>query len=288
MRESFWFFVVFLLISCRTSTGGEGKKSDGVVRKVVEAEVVFPKTLERRIKVMGTVKGGNEVLVFPDMGGKLVEINVYEGQYVRKGQVLALIDRSAPGVEVKPLPVIAPASGYVYLLVRDLGASVNRSTPIMGIVDRSNPKVVFGVPERFAPAISRKTEVFVEGKRVRVLSVSPVLDPTTKTLSVRASAPDGYIPGQGVEVEVVVEKKENALVVPISAVVGKQNVGVFVIRGGRAEFTPVKLGVRAGEEVETVEGLREGDTVVVFGASTLNDGDEVLIRRLTTSAPSKR
>jgi len=256
--------------------------------RTVEAEVVRPSTIERRVRLVGTVRGENEALVFPDMGGRLLKLNVREGQYVRRGQVVALIDRSAPGFDVKPLTVIAPASGYVQLLVRDVGTTVGRDKPLMRIVSKRRLKVSVAVPEAYASKIRRGTEMYAEGIPVRVSSVSPVLDPKSRTLPVEGVVSGPFIPGQSVLVELVVERRDSVKVLPASALVGGVRKGVFVYGGGKVRYVPVKLGLTTAERVEILDGIDFGDTVVVFGASTLKDGQRVKITLRESSEPSSR
>lgn len=53
--------------------------------------------------------------------------------------------------------------------------------------------------------------------------------------------------------------------------------GVFVVRGGEAHFTPVRVGITGREHFEVIAGLAEGDTVVA--------GPYQAIRELTDGAP---
>ena len=277
-REVLLLLVPLTVFSCAKKPTAETGKGEEQL-STVEAKVLSLSTIESRLRLVGVIRGENEVLVFPDMGGRLLRLNVRDGQYVRKGQVVALIDRSAPGVDIKPMTVTAPASGYVQVLVKDLGAAVNKNNPIMRIVDRRRLKVVVGIPEPYAGKVKRGTEMYVEGKRVRVSSVAPALDPKTRTLSVEGYVPGGnFVPGQSAEVDVVVERHDSTVVLPASALVGGVKKGVFVVHGDRVKYVPIKTGITTSERVEVVEGLHFGDTVVVFGAASLRDGQRVRVK----------
>ncbi len=272
--------MVFLAaFSCAKKSTQEAGKEEEEQVPTVEVTVLSPSTIERHLKLVGVVKGENEVLVFPDMGGRLLKLAVKDGQYVRKGQLIALIDRSAPGVDIKPLTVTAPASGYVQVLVKDLGAAVSKDKPVARIVDRRRLKVVVGIPEPYAGKVRRGTEMYVEGMKSRISSVAPALDPQTRTLSVEGYVPGGrFVPGQSAMVDVVIERRDSTVVLPASAVVGGAKKGVFVVRGGKVKYVPVRTGISTSKRVEVVEGLDFGDTVVVFGAASLRDGQRVKIR----------
>ncbi|MFA5866934.1 MAG: efflux RND transporter periplasmic adaptor subunit [Actinomycetota bacterium] len=76
--------------------------------------------------------------------------------------------------------------------------------------------------------------------------------------------------GMSADVEVIVETKEDALRVPVTAVTtdnGKDI--VYVVKNNVAEKTTVKLGLLSGEYYEVLGGLTEGDEVVVKGLDLL-------------------
>ncbi len=94
------------------------------------------------------------------------------------------------------------------------------------------------------------------------------------------------LPGMSAMCEIVVAEKEDALVVPFTAV-GKKKVGdklkdvVFCVKKGRAVLRPVKLGIAGDRFVEVLEGVSEGDTVIVGPfrvLRTLRGGEEVRIQ----------
>ena len=52
---------------------------------------------------------------------------------------------------------------------------------------------------------------------------------------------------------------------------GKETEGVFIVRGGLARFTPVKVGIAGEEHFEVLEGLKAGDTVVAGPYQSVRD-----------------
>lgn len=270
---------LIVIISCSGSKEkGEVNENGKNIKKPIVAKITKPESISQNITVSGVIRGYPDINVFSDMPGKLLKINVWDGQYVRKGQILALVDRSAPGVEVQPLTVEAPISGYVQVLLRDIGAPVSPQTPIFRIVGKDRISVLFDVPEVFASYIKVGGKIKVEGKIGRIIRVSPALDPMTKTLKVEGEIRGNFIPGQSVLVEVEVKKSDSTIVLPVSAFVNNKK-SVFVIRGNIARKIPVKLGITTSQGYEVIDGLRFGDTVVVFGANTIKDGDSVKIVR---------
>jgi HlyD family secretion protein len=92
----------------------------------------------------------------------------------------------------------------------------------------------------------------------------------------------GFEPGQvplgdryRVEVRVVLDERGDALLVPEGALfrrVGKWH--VFVVEGGRARLRAVETGLRDGRRREILQGLREGETLVLHPES-IDDGARV-------------
>ena len=60
----------------------------------------------------------------------------------------------------------------------------------------------------------------------------------------------------------------------------KETEGVFVMRDGRAQFVPVKVGIAGDKYFEVVSGLKDGDQVITGpfnNVRNLRDGDEVKV-----------
>ncbi len=101
-------------------------------------------------------------------------------------------------------------------------------------------------------------------------------------------------PGLSAQAEISTGSRENAVAVPIQALVmkeikvkegekpkvgaPKEEEGVFVLEGGKAKFLPVKTGLLGELNVEVVDGLKGGESVVTGPFRTLRDlkGGEAL------------
>jgi multidrug efflux system membrane fusion protein len=81
------------------------------------------------------------------------------------------------------------------------------------------------------------------------------------------------------KVNFTVDKRENTLVVPASAVVdvgGKR--GVFLpAEGNLATFRAIEPGVSTSELVEVSSGLTEGEKIITTGAGALREGDRIVL-----------
>ncbi len=110
-----------------------------------------------------------------------------------------------------------------------------------------------------------------------VKRVHPSVDPATRTFTVEvqiANTGERLRPGMFARVGIDMGIRAN-VVVPDRAVVkqtGSGNKYVYVYRSGTVEFCRVQLGERIDNAYELLEGVADGDTVVITGQSRLADG----------------
>lgn len=84
--------------------------------------------------------------------------------------------------------------------------------------------------------------------------------------------------GMYIEAEIVLEKRENRVVIPKSAVLdGTEGSYVFVENQGVAEERFVEIGYNESEMIEVNKGLNAGENLIVRGQDYLEDGDAVQI-----------
>lgn len=102
----------------------------------------------------------------------------------------------------------------------------------------------------------------------RVLSLSPVVDPAQGTVEVRFAVPDppAYLrPGMTVSINVVAARRDGALLLPPDAVesAGRDSGWVTLRQQGRTARRAVRIGIRGDQAVEILDGVAEGDSVVL-------------------------
>lgn len=110
--------------------------------------------------------------------------------------------------------------------------------------------------------------------------VYPTLNTETRTVPVRVEVSNaGQVlkPGMFAQVELPVAAKGSVVTVPVSAVIDSGARRIVLIQVGEGRFEPreVKLGARSDNFVEVVEGVREGEAVVV-AANFLIDAESNL------------
>lgn len=110
--------------------------------------------------------------------------------------------------------------------------------------------------------------------------VDRAVDPRTGTLALRATFPNPerlLRPGQYVRLQVLFEKRADALLVPQAAVLESQgSASLFVVRPDQTvEARPVRMGPRAGTLWVVEDGVKAGEHVVVRGLQQIRPGMRV-------------
>ncbi len=243
----------------------------------------------------GDIRGQEEIDVFPRVAGKLLKNSVEEGDIVKNGTVIALIDRDMAGMKFEPSEVTSPIAGILGKLYLDKGAGVNpptmspaMGTPIAMIVNMDKVKVVIYITEKYLPRVNKGqgAEITVDAYPDKVFkgtitTFRPVVDLMSRTTKAEITIPNPehlLRPGMFARVNLVVAEKQGVVIVSIDAVLESQKENfVFVENGGKAEKRIVKTGIREGERVEIKEGLEPAERLVVVGQEMISDGMAVKV-----------
>ena len=189
--------------------------------------------------------------------------------------------------------VRAPFAGRVGLRSISQGSYISPTTPIATLYSIDPIKVEFSIPEKYAGLMEPGAEVSftIQGNerrfRARVFATEPMIDPTTRTLLVRAQSPnaDGEVqPGAFAEVFLPVGNDAATLLIPAEAVIPEADgQKVFVANGGKAVAKPIKAGVRTETMVQVLGGLQPGDTVITSGVLTVRAGSPLNFTEVTNA-----
>ena len=84
----------------------------------------------------------------------------------------------------------------------------------------------------------------------------------------------------GMTAQVSIENKMNTnrIEVPLTAMAGqKEQPSVWIVKDGKVSLVAVKVGKYGENSIEIIEGLKQGDRIVIAGTNKLSDGEEVRI-----------
>jgi RND family efflux transporter MFP subunit len=121
----------------------------------------------------------------------------------------------------------------------------------------------------------------------RVSSVQPAADPTTQRYTVvleMGDPPDNLMVGMTGEMNVITGTHQNALLVPTRGLLVDQ---ALVVRRGIVQSSTIKVGFRTLDFAEALDGLKEGDRVIVSDQDKFRPGEAVRQRIVNSPPPPK-
>jgi multidrug efflux pump subunit AcrA (membrane-fusion protein) len=277
------------LLASRDESRGEITNSETPLFSV-RTENAERRTLRSFLEVNGDIVSAHEADVFPDAAGKLVRVNIALGSQVRKGEVIAEVDPSKPGITYMNSPVYAPISGTISRIPLPAGSTVGMDTSIATLSATGNPEITARIPEREIAGLRTGlgAEVRLQAYPGEIFSatvshVSPVLDAAsrTKLVTLAFDQNDSRInAGMFVRVRINTRTYDNVLAVPVEAIVNKRGeITVYVLRnnGSQVESRAVAPGASIDGWTEIRSGLDEGEAVVVQGQQLLSGGESVRV-----------
>jgi cobalt-zinc-cadmium efflux system membrane fusion protein len=192
------------------------------------------------------------------------------------------VDRLDRELTIKAdVPVRAPFDGRVIMRNLTRGEVVETDRKLFTVADLSDVWVIANVPEKDVAFIKKDERVEIIASSYphavfggAITYIGDVLDPSTRTLRVRITAPNParlLKPEMFALVRISAPSDSTQLAVPLSAVqTGAAGTIVFVERAdGAFEVRPVRVGSEYGTDVVILEGVREGERVVAAGSFAL-------------------
>lgn len=179
----------------------------------------------------------------------------------------------------------SPISGVVTARNYDQGDMYSMSQPLYTVQQITPVKLLVGISESQYTKVKKGDKVAIEVDALpgqtfngTISRLYPVIDPATHTLTVEVKVPNTdrkLRPGMYAKVTVKFGVN-HSVVIPDRAVVRQQGAGdkfVYIYNeDGTVTFKKVTLGVRLGAEFEVLEGVNDGDKVVVAGQVRIKDG----------------
>jgi len=256
-------------------------------RQVLYKEGAMPrKELDAAAVVLAQAKSQYELaqqhLAALQKSGKKDQLEVAKGQLVS-----AQGKYESAAAQLSYTEIRSPIDGVVTDRPLYPGETPAPGTPLLTVMDTSSVIAKAHIPQEQAAALKvGDTATILAPGDVKasgtVSLISPALDPNSTTVEVWIDAPnpDGSLrPGTSVRMEAVAQTLNEAIVIPLSAVVKIPDGGdtVMVVRDDTAHQVAVDTGIREGQRVQITKGLAGGETVVINGAYALPDNTRVKI-----------
>jgi RND family efflux transporter MFP subunit len=192
-------------------------------------------------------------------------------------------------VQLSYSKIYSPIDGVIADRPLWTGEMASPTTPFLTVMDVSRVVARVNIAQAQAapvkvgqPATITLTDTGekLEGK---VTVVSPATDPSSTTVQVwvQATNPGERLkPGASVHVGVVTGEAANAMVVPLTAILPGEEGGTAVVvvsSDSVAHLRKVDVGIREGDKVQLLNGVKPGESVVVVGGLGVEDKAKVKV-----------
>lgn len=176
--------------------------------------------------------------------------------------------------------LLAPADARVLVRSVEPGQIVQPGRSLLSLALSGPVQLVAQVDERFLDQlrVGQSADVLADAFpelrfKARIQSIAPLVDAQRAAVELKFvlidRPPEFLREDMTLSLEVETGRRERALVVPLEALVGGSagtRATLALERDGKVEMRAVRLGLRTLEAAEVVEGLNEGDTVLLGGA----------------------
>lgn len=207
-----------------------------------------------------------------------LELKSREEALARQRAVVADLER-----RVSDLDLRSPVNGIVGSIAVADRAVVPANAPLMTVVDLSQLEVELEVPETYADdlGLGMRVEVRIGAQTVggELMTIAPEVLNRQVLARVRLDAPpEGLRQSQRVSARVLIEEKPDVLKLARGPFLETQGGRfAYVMDGGDAVRRPISVGATAVGAIEIVEGLREGERVVIAGTDLFESAERVQV-----------
>lgn len=183
----------------------------------------------------------------------------------------------------------SPANGTIIRRDGEIGQYIPIGQPVFYLACCAPLRVTAEVDEEDIPRVHVDQPVVLRADALpgrtfdgAVAEVTPKGDPVARSYRVRIRVPnaEGLRVGMTVDANLVVSERQNALLVPTSAVTDG---GVWTVADGRLRRQPIRVGVAGAARTEVLSGLADDALIVATPEDTFREG-----RRARTSPPASR
>lgn len=230
---------------------------------------------------------------------KLREQNaVSESEYDRAKSTLKELgaDMEKARLDLKRTTITAPIAGVINFLPAKTGMLLSPSDPVAQILALDPIKIEIAVPESDLVAVRNLKQCSITfdalgglqctGKKI-FLASQPNSAAMAYTMWLGlANGDHSILPGMFAEVELVRKTVDQAVSIPLYAVISSGGEKyVYIVEEGKAKRRSVSTGFLSGWSILIEEGLSFGERVVIVGQRSLEDGQPVnLVKEVSSGA----
>jgi multidrug efflux pump subunit AcrA (membrane-fusion protein) len=245
------------------------------------------------LTLSGNIVAGSTVDTYSDAAGKVTQVYVSVGQRVRRGDRVASVDPSRPGMSFRESIATAPISGTVVALPAQVGMTISQAVPLARIAGGGGLEIQLYVAERFISRMSMNLPCEItldawpgEVFQGSISEIAPTVDQASRTMEIRVNVnnPGSKLKaGMFAKVRIITERKNNIVKIPVTSVVNRfGETYVFVVDNTDpdnpvARKRNIVQGILIDGVLEVSQGLYANEEIVIRGMSLLEDGSRINI-----------
>jgi len=223
--------------------------------------------------------------LFSPVNGILRRIQKHTGEEIKKGEVLAEVDWD------NLRKVKSPTNGRILKIYRDSEGPVMMGEKLMDVGDTSEMEITAYLLTEDTTFLNVKDKVILSGYgekefygEVNIIEPSAItkisslgVEEQRVPIKISFNSPEGMGDGYELECKIILFEKTNAILVPTSALFRiEQDWAVFVVEKKRARLRIVKIESHSSGIANVSEGLKSGETVILFPGESIVDGSRVI------------
>ncbi|MDR2841860.1 MAG: efflux RND transporter periplasmic adaptor subunit [Spirochaetaceae bacterium] len=285
--------VLITAVSCDKKNAAKNEQAVPVF--AVSTQIAKKSAIQDSIALSGNIVAGSSVDVYSEVAGKITRLYVSVGRSVRKGDPIAAVDPSQPGMSYVTNTVRSPISGIVTNFPAQLGMQISPAVSLAQIAGGGALEIALFVSERDISKIKLGLPCIItldaysgESFKGSISEISPVVDPTSRTMEVKVNVVNQgskLKAGMFATVRIIIQDKNDVITIPFSSVLQNgQDSFVYIVKSDPKDpafrisaRTLITTGIHTDDLIEITNGINDGDEVVVKGQTTLSDGARVNI-----------
>jgi multidrug efflux pump subunit AcrA (membrane-fusion protein) len=227
--------------------------------------------------------------VLSDADGVVSRIYAPLGKRVTRGQKLLLITHTDPIYQYAPMALTSPVTGVVSQVEVTEGSRVARGQKVASVTDPTKLLVTIEVPagdlSHLRPGAEGQLRLRGADKTraVRVLGVSPFVDPATGTATAELALAEpkpaeALPPGLFGQVEFKVNSRRGFSLPEHALRYKGKDPFIRLVQDGKVKEVAVRLGKTQRGQIEILEGLSEGAQVIERASRFVADGEAVTVQ----------
>ena len=186
----------------------------------------------------------------------------------------------------------SPSDGTVYRVFEENERVIQAGEPLFSISNRDSLELVVDLLTQDAMRVEPGDPVritgwggdytidavvlYIEPEAFTKISALGVEEQRVNVIAELLNVPDNMGAEYRVEVAIVIWQGQDVLTIPTSAIFQRSNGwNTFVVVDGQTELRPILIGSRGRDFTQVIDGVSEGDTVVVFPSDLINEGTRV-------------